>query len=110
VLLVACLLLLLFLTAATPQVVFFSAEIFREAGMQNGDLGALLLMLVQLVLTVFACYLVDKAGRKILLIISATGMSIFSATMGLFFYLKVSSSSTCSRRTVLLPEGEQQQY
>jgi SP family facilitated glucose transporter-like MFS transporter 8 len=85
---IACSLMIFQQFSGINAVIFFAAEILKDAGMANADLGALLIMLVQVFMTVVACYLVDRAGRKILLISAALGMCFFAGTIGLYFYLK----------------------
>lgn len=54
----------------------------------NDNLATILVGLVQLMSNILALFVVDKAGRKPLLIISAVIMSISMAGMGTAFYLK----------------------
>lgn len=51
-------------------------------------LATILVGFVQLISNIGALFVVDKAGRKPLLIISAVVMSISMASMGTSFYLK----------------------
>lgn len=54
----------------------------------NDNLATILVGLVQLVSNIFALFVVDKAGRKPLLVVSAVIMSISMAGMGTAFFLK----------------------
>lgn len=54
----------------------------------NDHLATILVGLVQLISNILALCVVDKAGRKPLLIVSAIVMSISMAGMGTAFYLK----------------------
>lgn len=54
----------------------------------NHHLATIIVGLVQLISNIFALFVVDKSGRKPLLITSAVIMSISMAGMGIAFYLK----------------------
>jgi len=68
--------------------IFFSTEIFKDAGQKNAKLSSVIFGIVQVVATGISCVIMDKAGRRILLLGSSLGMCISSAVLGLFFYLK----------------------
>ena len=51
---IACTLMILQQFSGINAVIFFAAEILKDAGMSNPDLGALLIMLVQLFMTAVA--------------------------------------------------------
>jgi MFS transporter, SP family, arabinose:H+ symporter len=65
----------------------FLPEIFRSAGTATGDafFQSVLVSLVNLVFTLFALWLVDRAGRKTL-IISGTTLQFFSFVLVGWFY------------------------
>ncbi|XP_055320158.1 facilitated trehalose transporter Tret1-like [Sitodiplosis mosellana] len=70
-------------------IIFFTVEIFRESGSSiNSHLATIMVGLVQLVSNIAVLFVVDKSGRKPLLMISAIIMSISMAGMGTAFYLK----------------------
>lgn len=54
----------------------------------NHHLATIIVGLVQLISNILALFVVDRSGRKPLLIISAIVMSISMAGMGLSFYFK----------------------
>lgn len=54
----------------------------------NSHLATILVGLVQLISNIAALFVIDKAGRKPLLVISAVIMSLSMASMGTAFYLK----------------------
>lgn len=59
---------------------FYSTEIFKNAGLKE-DMpiyATIVLGVVQLIMTFVCMLIVDKAGRKILLLLGMSGMSIFS--------------------------------
>eukprot|EP00039_Didymoeca_costata_P003618 m.68724 g.68724 ORF g.68724 m.68724 type:complete len:540 (+) comp11994_c0_seq1:270-1889(+) len=65
-------------------IVFNCAAIFQQAGLHDANLGATIAMCVQLVFTAIAVTLVDKVGRRVLIITS--GLVLFAATFLLGFY------------------------
>jgi hypothetical protein len=71
---------------------FYSTRIFKSIGMK-GDLplySSVVLMVVQLVMTIVSISIVDKAGRRILMIIGTGGMAPFAFFIGIFRILGVS--------------------
>ncbi|EAT41278.1 AAEL007050-PA [Aedes aegypti] len=69
-------------------VIFFTVEIFRSAGSSlDGHLATIVVGAVQVLSNFAALFVVDRAGRKPLLIISGVIMSIAMASMGAAFYL-----------------------
>lgn len=70
-------------------IVFFTVEIFHASGSSvNHHLATIIVGLVQLISNILALFVVDKSGRKPLLIISAVVMSVSMAGMGFSFYCK----------------------
>ena len=64
-------------------------DIFKAAGTDiDPNLSAVIIGSIQVILVGVSTVLVDRAGRKILLVISDTGMAISLAALGVFFYLK----------------------
>ncbi|MFS7975912.1 putative major facilitator, sugar transporter, major facilitator superfamily [Helianthus anomalus] len=68
-------------------VCFYTSSIFESAGFP-GDLGTIIYALVQIVVTALNALFLDKAGRKPLLLVSATGLVLGCLTTALSFYLK----------------------
>ncbi|XP_076890491.1 sugar transporter ERD6-like 7 [Bidens hawaiensis] len=66
---------------------FYTSSIFESAGFP-GDLGTIIYALVQIVITALNALFLDKAGRKPLLVLSATGLVLGCLTTALSFYLK----------------------
>ncbi len=74
-------------------VMFYTVSIFQSAGFkESGHLAAVVISAVQVVFTVVACVLMDKAGRRALLLLASCGMVITCFTMGLYY--KMSNTST----------------
>lgn len=70
-------------------VLFYTAVIFRDANVGlSADLSTIIIGLVQAFATLGASMIVDKAGRKILLLISSVVMSICLVMLGVFYFLK----------------------
>lgn len=70
-------------------VIFYSVEIFRAAGsILNPKVSAIIVGIVQVVVTYAASAMVDRAGRRILLLLSASIMGLCLAILGLYFALK----------------------
>ncbi|XP_067007205.2 facilitated trehalose transporter Tret1-2 homolog [Anabrus simplex] len=70
-------------------VMFYATDIFRDAktGL-NEDLSTVILGLSQVFATVVAAVLIDRVGRRILLIISHAGMGVCLAVLGVYFHMK----------------------
>lgn len=68
-------------------IMFYAESIFEQAHFQNGDLGSVLVGVVQVLFTAVAAVIMDRAGRKLLLIISGSSMALSTAAFGVYFYL-----------------------
>lgn len=66
-------------------VIFYSTDIFENAGLdgQWPIYGTIILGVVQIIMTFVCMIIVDKAGRRILLLIGMIGMCIFSFMLAL---------------------------
>uniref|UniRef100_A0A0A9YBT6 Facilitated trehalose transporter Tret1 n=2 Tax=Lygus hesperus TaxID=30085 RepID=A0A0A9YBT6_LYGHE len=70
-------------------VVFYSSKIFEAAGSTlEPQVCTILVGVAQVVATVISMILIDKAGRKILLQISAASMIVCLGVLGYYFMLK----------------------
>ncbi|XP_063822514.1 facilitated trehalose transporter Tret1-like [Ostrinia nubilalis] len=70
-------------------VIFFTVEIFESAGSKLDAMTATILVgLVQLVMNGVSTMLVDRAGRRPLLLVSAAIMCVSMASMGAAFYFE----------------------
>eukprot|EP00730_Choanoeca_flexa_P017114 TRINITY_DN8198_c0_g1_i3.p1 TRINITY_DN8198_c0_g1~~TRINITY_DN8198_c0_g1_i3.p1 ORF type:complete len:505 (+),score=112.64 TRINITY_DN8198_c0_g1_i3:113-1627(+) len=69
-------------------VIFFSGKIFADAGMSNPNVPALIVAAVQVVVTAFAGSIVDRSGRRSLLMGAGIGMASSCAVLGYYFYEK----------------------
>mmetsp|Transcript_14160 Transcript_14160/g.34512 ORF Transcript_14160/g.34512 Transcript_14160/m.34512 type:complete len:536 (-) Transcript_14160:277-1884(-) len=75
-------------------VIFFCSTIFKSAGLSNTDQASLYVMGVQVLATGLSVYLMDRAGRRLLLLTASAGMASAAGTLGLLFLLSHSGSST----------------
>mmetsp|Transcript_10496 Transcript_10496/g.21587 ORF Transcript_10496/g.21587 Transcript_10496/m.21587 type:complete len:193 (-) Transcript_10496:33-611(-) len=73
-------------------VIFYSTEIFTTAGVDGAE-GSLIVMATQVIVTGISCLLVDKLGRRILLLFACSGMFLSSCLMTTFYFLKDSGTS-----------------
>lgn len=70
-------------------VIFYTVEIFESAGStMNANISTIIVGVVQVLMTFAAAVLVERAGRKILLIQSSAIMGICLAVLGIYFNLK----------------------
>eukprot|EP00053_Salpingoeca_punica_P008839 m.78958 g.78958 ORF g.78958 m.78958 type:complete len:528 (-) comp14770_c0_seq2:332-1915(-) len=69
-------------------VFFFCQSIFEDAGMSSPDVSALSASAVQVIVTMISCFLVDRAGRRALLMVAGIGMSASAAVLGYYFFEK----------------------
>ncbi|XP_048235892.1 sugar transporter ERD6-like 8 [Ricinus communis] len=68
-------------------IIFYANQIFASAGVPP-SVGSILYSGLQVLMTAFAASLVDRAGRRPLLIVSATGLLLSNALIGTSFFLK----------------------
>ncbi|KAK4763960.1 hypothetical protein SAY87_013398 [Trapa incisa] len=67
---------------------FYTSNIFEEAGFSS-SVGTITYAILQVIVTAIGATLVDKAGRKPLLLVSATGLVIGCLVVAISFFLKV---------------------
>ncbi|XP_026199472.1 solute carrier family 2, facilitated glucose transporter member 8 [Anabas testudineus] len=68
-------------------IMFYAETIFEEAHFKESDLASVIVGLIQVVFTAVAALIMDKAGRKVLLIISGVAMAISTTAFGVYFYM-----------------------
>ncbi|KAF4672636.1 hypothetical protein FOL47_000266 [Perkinsus chesapeaki] len=66
---------------------FYQTTFFLEAGLDDADILALTVQLSTVIANVVACFLMDRVGRRPLLISSSIGMCISQLMIGTFFYI-----------------------
>ncbi|KAJ6674856.1 hypothetical protein OIU85_011062 [Salix viminalis] len=69
-------------------VCFYASSIFEVAGF-SPSVGTILYAILQVVVVFLSTIIIDKVGRKPLLLVSASGLVISCLITGLSFYLKV---------------------
>eukprot|EP01018_Ginkgo_biloba_P024966 Gb_30082 [translate_table: standard] len=67
---------------------FYNSSIFESAGISSADAASLGLASIQVFMTGVIAWLMDKVGRRLLLMISSAGMTVSLFLIGLAFYLK----------------------
>ncbi|CAM0953758.1 unnamed protein product [Alopecurus aequalis] len=73
-------------------VLFYASSIIKAAGITNSDLATFALGVIQVLATGVTTWLVDRAGRRILLIVSSAGMTLSLLVVAVAFFLKDSLS------------------
>jgi facilitated trehalose transporter len=74
-------------------------DIFEASGSDlDANVASIIVGAVQVVCVVISTLLVERAGRKILMVISEIGMTFSLVALGVFFYLK-------SENNNVAPEG-----
>ncbi|XP_054629529.1 solute carrier family 2, facilitated glucose transporter member 8 [Dunckerocampus dactyliophorus] len=68
-------------------IMFYAENIFEQAHFKESDLASVIVGLIQVVFTGVAALVMDRAGRKVLLVISGVAMAISTAAFGVYFYL-----------------------
>ncbi|XP_027345276.1 sugar transporter ERD6-like 6 isoform X2 [Abrus precatorius] len=69
-------------------VLFYSTTIFANAGISSSDAATVGLGAIQVIATGIATWLVDKSGRRLLLIISSSIMTVSLLIVSIAFYLE----------------------
>ncbi|CAO2833983.1 unnamed protein product [Amaranthus hypochondriacus] len=69
-------------------VLFYSSTIFKEAGVTSSNAATFGVGAIQVIATVVTTWLVDKAGRRLLLIVSSSGMTFSLLVVAASFFLK----------------------
>ncbi|CAG7831251.1 unnamed protein product [Allacma fusca] len=70
-------------------VLFYCVAIFRDAGTGIAeDTSAIMVAVVQVIFAFLSTILVERAGRKLLLMISELGMAVCLLVLGVYFYIK----------------------
>lgn len=70
-------------------VLFFAQSIFTDAGVSLApELCTILIGVVQVVASALTPILVEKKGKRFLLLVSAVGMTVSQGSLAYFFYLK----------------------
>lgn len=100
-----CIGLMLFQQFSGVNAVLFNlASIFESSGSSiSDDVSSIVVGVVQVVATLLATVLMDKAGRKLLLIVSSAVMALSLMLLGEFFYMKMEDESWAESTLGWLP-------
>ncbi|GFZ10325.1 major facilitator superfamily protein [Actinidia rufa] len=82
-------------------VLFYSSTIFEASGISSSNVATFGLGAVQVVATGVATWLVDKTGRRLLLIVSSSGMFVSLLLVAIAFFIKDSISDDSSLYSIL---------
>ncbi|XP_042344758.1 solute carrier family 2, facilitated glucose transporter member 8 [Plectropomus leopardus] len=77
-------------------IMFYAENIFEQAHFKDSDVASVIVGLIQVIFTGVAAVIMDKAGRKVLLVISGVAMAISTTTFGVYFYLLAEHHNTTS--------------
>ena len=86
-LIVGCMLMVFQQFCGINVILFYCAKIFKSAGFSNAEGVSLSVAGAQVVATVLACLLVDKSGRRVLLMVGGIAMSASNLLLGVYFDL-----------------------
>ncbi|KAI4373983.1 hypothetical protein MLD38_012035 [Melastoma candidum] len=70
---------------------FYASETYASAGLASGKTGIILIACVQVPITVLGALLMDRSGRRPLIMISSSGTSVGCFLTGSAFFLKVNA-------------------
>uniref|UniRef100_A0A2N9GMK2 Major facilitator superfamily (MFS) profile domain-containing protein n=1 Tax=Fagus sylvatica TaxID=28930 RepID=A0A2N9GMK2_FAGSY len=82
-------------------VLFYSSTIFEAAGITSSNVATCGVGAVQVIATGVTTWLVDKSGRRLLLIISSSGMTISLLIVSVSFYLKEFATADSTYYSIL---------
>ncbi|CDQ64612.1 unnamed protein product [Oncorhynchus mykiss] len=68
-------------------IMFYAETIFEEAHFKNSNVATVVVAAIQVVFTAVAALVMDRAGRKLLLILSGVSMCLSTAAFGVYFKL-----------------------
>ncbi|KAL3932763.1 MAG: hypothetical protein SGPRY_000567 [Prymnesium sp.] len=83
---IGCTLMIIQQFSGINAVIFYSGDILSTTGMRDPNVGGLIVMGIQVMMTFVAAMLMDRAGRRPLLLISLAGMAL-AASLLAFFYV-----------------------
>ncbi|KAF4074441.1 hypothetical protein AMELA_G00239360 [Ameiurus melas] len=66
-------------------IMFYAQTIFELAHFQNGSVASVFVGATQVIFTAVAALVMDRAGRKVLLILSGVAMCVSEAAFGIYF-------------------------
>lgn len=87
--------------AGTNGVIFYSTTIFESAGISSGNAATVGVGVIQVIATAISTWLVDKTGRRILLIVSSSGMALSLLLVAISFFAKGFAAEDTSLYNIL---------
>ncbi|KZV18370.1 hypothetical protein F511_28421 [Dorcoceras hygrometricum] len=81
-------LLILQQLSGTNGVIFYSTTIFESAGISSSNAATVGVGAIQVIATAISTWLVDRTGRRILLLVSSSGMAISLLLVAISFFVK----------------------
>lgn len=69
-------------------IVFYAETIFKSNSMISPSATAIIMNLVPVIVTCFSSIVVEKAGRRVYLMLSSTGMGLGLIVLGVYFQMK----------------------
>ncbi|XP_069798837.1 solute carrier family 2, facilitated glucose transporter member 8 [Dendropsophus ebraccatus] len=93
---IGVLLMLLQQATGINAIMFYADMIFEEANFQDSSLASVIVGLVQVAFTAVAALIIDRAGRKVLLIISGFVMAVSTTLFGVYFRIHVAHVNNSS--------------
>ncbi|KAF7829666.1 sugar transporter ERD6-like 6 [Senna tora] len=82
-------------------VLFYTSTIFESAGVSSSNVATFGVGVVQVLATTVTLWLADKAGRRLLLIVSSAGMTVSLLVVAISFYIKDSITEDSSLYGIL---------
>lgn len=82
-------------------IMFYAETIFEQAHFKSSDVATVIVAATQVVFTAVAAIIMDKAGRKVLLIFSGVTMCVSEAVFGVYFKLTVMKHNNSSLTSLL---------
>jgi len=83
-------------------VIFYAVDIFKAAGSSISPfVENVILNIVQVLITSFSTLIIDRSGRKVLLISSATTMCLTISGLGAYFYVQAHDPAAAAKITFL---------
>lgn len=74
-------------------VMFYCATIFRKAGFQDkSTMVSILIGVIQLFAAAVSILMIDRGGRRFLLIVGGAGMCLSCFSMGAYFYITINAA------------------
>lgn len=66
-------------------VIMYAADICKSAGLGDGKTAAMAIMGIQVILTAISCMLMERAGRRLLLLFGSMSMALGQLILGYYF-------------------------